>query len=122
MGNLNDDQRLVGGPLQLGENSGGDSRMGDGFQLVESGGCGKDDRREAGTVDTVLDHHLWPATTYGVKGLSLRLQHRMADLICMDYRYSALHEDAAHGALASSDSARQQQSDLLALIHEVTVP
>jgi hypothetical protein len=56
-----------------------------------------------------------------VKGLALRLEHRVADHICMDNGDSARRQRPGHGALPSTDAAGQENTNLAALSHAVTV-
>ena len=122
MGDFDNHERFLRVLLEFGKYSGADRGMGQRLQLVEGARVGKHDLGEPGPVNPTLDHRLWPPTTDRGIGLPLRLEDRMADLICMYHRDSPGSEDGAYGALAGPDSSRQKQPNLPKFIHGVTVP
>jgi hypothetical protein len=68
-----------------------------------------------------VDENLRPPGGNRVKRLPLRLEHRVADCICMDHRYSARLESRGGGALSRADAAREHDSYVAGFGHQVTV-
>ncbi len=56
-----------------------------------------------------------------MKCLPLRLEHRVADHIGMDYWNPARRQDVGNGALAGTDASREENTSVATSNHGVTV-